>query len=303
MSKEDQGWVSIHRSIQSHWLWEDKPFSRGQAWIDLILLANHQDRTVFFDGKPEKVPAGSFLTSISKLMDRWGWGKNKTLGFLKLLESEGMIRRVSNSRRTTITLVNYWDYQHTPDHWRTGCKNRPPSKTDRSRTSENPITAGFAAPEQKQTGPLTDRWRTADGTQTININNDNNCTVTVSAPEKEKIPLTTPPEQREIFKYIQKLKPGRNGGDELQYILNQGATDRLVRWAVYKAEEKGKSWSYARGILMNCLNNGQLDIPQPKPAKPSAVGWGGNGWEPSYDIEDLERRGLMVPTFEEESKT
>lgn len=300
MSKEDQGWVSIHRAIQSHWLWEDKPFSRGQAWIDLILLANHEDRTIFFDGKPEKVPAGSFITSISKLMDRWGWGKNKTLGFLKLLESEGMIRRVSNARRTAITLVNYWAYQYTPDHWRTGHGTETESKTDRSRTGENPITTGFFGSVKQEGGPLTDRWRTADGTQTINNNTVNNCTVTVSPSEKEKISLTTPPEQREIFRYIQKLKPGKHGADELQYIIDQGVTDQLIRWAVDKAAEKGKLWSYARGILMNCINSGQKDISTSKPAKPSKVGWGGNGWEPSYDLDELERRGLMVPKFKEE---
>lgn len=116
------------------------------------------------------------------------------------------------------------------------------------------------------------------------------------------VPPVTPPEQREIFKYIQKLKPGRTGGDELQYILNQGATDRLVRWAVDKAEEKGKLWNYARGILTSCIREGQLDVPQPKPRSPAQVGWAADGWEPSYDIEELERRGLMVPTFEEESK-
>ena len=116
------------------------------------------------------------------------------------------------------------------------------------------------------------------------------------------VPLVTPPEQREIFRYIQKLKPGRTGGDDLQYILNQGATDRLVRWAVDKAEEKGKLWNYARGVLTSCIREGQLDVPQPKPRSPAQVGWAEDGREPSYDIEELERRGLMVPTFEEESK-
>lgn len=300
MNKEDQGWVSIHRAIQSHWLWEDKPFSRGQAWIDLILLANHEDRTVLFDGKPEKVPAGSFLTSISKLMNRWGWGKNKTLAFLKTLENEGMIRRVSNARRTAITLVNYWAYQYNPDHWRTGNGTEIESKPDRSRTGENPITTGFFGGYEEESGPLTDRSRTADRTQTINNNTVNNCTVTVSPPENEKIPLTTPPEQREIFRYVQKLKPGKHGADELQYIIDQGVTDQLIRWAVDKASEKGKLWSYARGILMNCINRGQKDLVSPKPAKPSKIGWGGNGWEPSYDLGELERRGLMVPEFKEE---
>ena len=35
------GWISIHRKIQDNLIWNDKPFNRGAAWIDLLLLANH----------------------------------------------------------------------------------------------------------------------------------------------------------------------------------------------------------------------------------------------------------------------
>ena len=35
-----KGFVGVHRSLQEHWLWDEKPFSKGQAWIDLIMLAN-----------------------------------------------------------------------------------------------------------------------------------------------------------------------------------------------------------------------------------------------------------------------
>lgn len=295
--------MSIHRAIQSHWLWEDKPFSRGQAWIDLILLANHEDRTIFFDGKPEIVKRGSFLTSTSKLMQRWGWGNRKVLIFLEQLEKEGMLVRSPRKRCTGITLVNYGLYQ-SPMH-RSCTDNCIDACTDVCTdkcTDTIPVTTGVCGTSRIDacTDKCTDVC-TELCTQTINTNNTvNNCTVTVSPPENEKIPLTTPPEQREIFRYIQKLKPGKHGADELQYIIDQGVTDQLIRWAVDKAAEKGKLWSYARGILMNCLNSGQKDIPTPKPAKPSEVGWGGNGWEPSYDLDELERRGLMVPKFKEE---
>lgn len=181
------------------------------------------------------------------------------------------------------------------------------SKANANQTESKP------EPKPKQNITETEPNVNVNDNVNVNVNDNGNANAFAFANGNENasaessslcpVPLVTPPEQREIFRYIQKLKPGRTGGDELQYILNQGATDRLVRWAVDKAEEKGKLWSYARGVLMNCLNGGQLDIPQPKPAKPSAVGWGGNSWEPSYDIEELERRGLMVPTFEEESKT
>lgn len=34
-----------------NWVWQDKPFSHGQAWVDMILMANHKDTDVLFDGK------------------------------------------------------------------------------------------------------------------------------------------------------------------------------------------------------------------------------------------------------------
>ena len=40
-----QGYIKIHRKIQECWLWQDK-FSKGQAWIDLLLRANHKDNKI-----------------------------------------------------------------------------------------------------------------------------------------------------------------------------------------------------------------------------------------------------------------
>ncbi len=102
------------------------------------------------------------------------------------------------------------------------------------------------------------------------------------------------PQQREIFAYVQKIKPGIAGNAELQAFLSQGVSERMVRWAVDTAADKGKGWSYARGILENMVKAGKLDIPAPKP---SMVGWN-SGWEPSYDIDELERRGLN-PVYDE----
>ena len=66
------GWIKIHRDILYHEIWSDKPFSKGQAWIDLILLANHSDNKCMVGNKVEEIKRGSFITSELKLMDRWG---------------------------------------------------------------------------------------------------------------------------------------------------------------------------------------------------------------------------------------
>lgn len=106
-----QGWVKIHRDLLDNELWSDKPFTKGQAWIDLLLLANHRDKNALLGNCTELVERGSLITSELKLMKRWGWGRKKVKLFLNFLESQKMIERNANNKRTAITIVNYGFYQ------------------------------------------------------------------------------------------------------------------------------------------------------------------------------------------------
>lgn len=107
-----KGWVSIHRKILDNWIWEEDTFSRGQAWIDLILLANHEEKKVMFDGNLIVVEKGSRITSLRKLSERWKWSTTKTKKFLDVLQSDGMITYKSDSKKTTYTICNYNTYQN-----------------------------------------------------------------------------------------------------------------------------------------------------------------------------------------------
>ena len=106
------GWISLHRQIQEHELWQDKPFSRGQAWIDILLMVNHQDEKIMFDGNITIVKRGSRITSIRKLCERWGWSNSKVIKFLKLLQDEKMLDYISDKKKTVLTVVNYGSYQN-----------------------------------------------------------------------------------------------------------------------------------------------------------------------------------------------
>lgn len=116
-----QGWIKLYRQILECDLWigldgeEDEPFDRRSAWIDLLLRANHRDKTFLFDGKNIVVGRGQLITSVRKLASRWHWGKDKTLRYLRSLENLNMIERVSDSRKTLITIVKYDVYQGEDD--------------------------------------------------------------------------------------------------------------------------------------------------------------------------------------------
>ena len=108
------GWISLHRSIQNHWLYKEKRvFSKYEAWIDLIMMANHEDNKILLGQELILVKKGSRITSIRKLKEKWKWSNTKVTTFLKILKDDGMIDYKSDTKKTLITIVNYEDYQDT----------------------------------------------------------------------------------------------------------------------------------------------------------------------------------------------
>lgn len=107
------GWIKLHRKITDHWIYQEKTFSKFQAWMDMCMMANHADRKILLGNELIEVKRGSFITSELKLMNKWGWSKTKLRNFLELLESDGMILKKSDTKKTTLTIVNYNDWQGT----------------------------------------------------------------------------------------------------------------------------------------------------------------------------------------------
>lgn len=105
------GWISLHRQLVDHWLWTDKPFSKGQAWIDLLMLAKHRDDKLISQGKLIDGKRGSVYRSVLFFANRWGWDRKKVKRFLDALECEGMITVNSTTHGTTISIINYSKFQ------------------------------------------------------------------------------------------------------------------------------------------------------------------------------------------------
>lgn len=108
---EGKGWISLYRNIQDNWLWQEKPYDKAHAWIDLLLSANHQDKKTVLGSELLHIKRGYFVTSQKKLMQRWGWGNTKVRSFLELLKADGMIE-YSGKRYTKVHILNYEMYQN-----------------------------------------------------------------------------------------------------------------------------------------------------------------------------------------------
>lgn len=114
MSKR-YGFIKIYRDIQDHYLWSEKPFDRGRAFIDLLLLANHSDKKMMVNGSLKTIKRGQLFTSRKKLADRWGWSTKKVDGFIKMLKTDKMVTAEGTSEGTTLTVENYSFYQSEGD--------------------------------------------------------------------------------------------------------------------------------------------------------------------------------------------
>lgn len=101
------GFIPLAKQIQNHWLWTDKPFARGQAWIDLIIMANFEDRQIISKGVIVKVERGQVFRTVKFLSERWGWTPKKVRKFIEALEGEHMVTSKGLSNGTLITIENY----------------------------------------------------------------------------------------------------------------------------------------------------------------------------------------------------
>lgn len=127
------GWIKLHRKIQDHWIYQEKrKFSRYEAWIDMLMMANHKGNKFLHGNELVEVEKGQFITSEVKLMERWDWGKNKLRLYFDLLEKDGMIIKKSDRKRTTITICNYGLYHDF--------ETEDGPQADQSRTDNGLIT-------------------------------------------------------------------------------------------------------------------------------------------------------------------
>lgn len=205
------GWISLHRQITNSWVWEDKPFAYGQAWTDMLLMANHVNNRYPLGNEIVTLQAGDFVTSELKLMGRWGWSKSKVRRFLQLLESDGMIIKKTDRKKTTITIVNYSKFQNMQTDSR-------PIK-DQSQTDSRPI---------KDTNN--------------NVNNDNNvnnniiCSDSAEPSPKQNNKKFTPPNLEEVQQYCSERNNSVNARTFIDFYESKG-------WMVGK--NKMKDWKAA----------------------------------------------------------
>lgn len=93
-------------------MWTSEKFTRGQAWVDLILLANHEKGFIRKHGVRIELERGDIGWSKLKLAERWGWSRGKVDRFILELKRDNRIDiKQDNKISTVISIKNYDLYQ------------------------------------------------------------------------------------------------------------------------------------------------------------------------------------------------
>ena len=133
----EKGWVSIHRKIADNSIWTCEPFTRGQAWIDLVILANHKPGYVYVRGNKITVDRGQLGWSIDKLSKRWKWSKGRVKRFLVDLQKESQIDLLKTPVITVISITKYNDYQKNEQQTGLQTDTQTGSQTDHRQVANN----------------------------------------------------------------------------------------------------------------------------------------------------------------------
>ncbi len=129
--------IKLHRQIEDNPLWFSEPFTRWQAWVDLLLLANHSDGFFYVRWNKIEVPRWCVWRAERTFQDRWKRSRDKVRKFLNDLEKSKNIIQQKNRLCSIYFIVNWDTYQTTDQTTEKPQKNH--RKTNTRRIEENNI--------------------------------------------------------------------------------------------------------------------------------------------------------------------
>jgi len=102
--------IILSRDIFKNPLYFSEPFTKIQAWIDLVLLAENKDAEIHIRGITVNVKRGQIAISQDTLAERWKWSRGKVIRFLNGMEMVQQIVQQKNRIIGLISIVYYNDY-------------------------------------------------------------------------------------------------------------------------------------------------------------------------------------------------
>lgn len=108
-----EGYIKLYRGIEDNPLWTQEPFTKSQAWIDLLLLTNHKTGYIRLrNGEMVEIQRGQCGWSMETLAKRWQWSRGKVKRFFGYLKTQKMIQQTDILNATVINILNYERFQN-----------------------------------------------------------------------------------------------------------------------------------------------------------------------------------------------
>ena len=162
-----EGWIKLHRQLLDTDLWKGESFTRGQAWVDLVMMAAHKETSFRKRGIKIQIYRGQVGKSLDDLSKRWQWSKGKVKRFLIELENETQITTDCNNVNQIITIVNYDKYQGDSN------ANEYADETANNNANGNADEYANYYADRDADGTQTEHRRNTNGTQYKNEKNNN----------------------------------------------------------------------------------------------------------------------------------
>jgi hypothetical protein len=147
-----QGWIKLYRSSKDHWLYKTKkPKTYREAWEDMLLIVNYENKKVLIRGCLIECCKGQSLLSLDSWAREFNWTIQMVRTFFSLLENDKMITTEGMQYTTRLTICNYYKYQSKiTDEQHTKQEEINTPITDGQQTDNKPLTTTKERKERKE---------------------------------------------------------------------------------------------------------------------------------------------------------
>lgn len=132
-----EGYIKVYRQMIDSKYYFSEPFTRSQAWVDLLMLASHKENSIILKGITVSLKRGDLGWSMKALAKRWQWSQGKVDRFLNDLKTERQIVISNIGVTTLISILNYEQYQGSGEAKREPTGSKRGANGEQTGTNNN----------------------------------------------------------------------------------------------------------------------------------------------------------------------
>lgn len=167
-------YIRHHRKEMDSYVWSLKP-EYYKVWQTILLNVNWKESTMDFAGEPRTIKPGQMVTGYEDLAQKAGKGVTiqNVRTAIEKFEKTDMVTTKSTNKGTLLTVVNWGEYQKTPN---SGNKQTNNQATNEQQSTNNQLTTYEKGNKgnkgNKEHGisdearSCFDKWQDCDGTIT-----------------------------------------------------------------------------------------------------------------------------------------